>query len=110
MVQPLTKRIVVIALAALVLYGCGKRKEKNEVIIHELSDTDMLNPTNYQSADAGYYISQMFQSLWGTNPKTLEYEPILAKALPIEEYDSIKNLLTIPAKFAKKQSGIMANR
>jgi ABC-type oligopeptide transport system substrate-binding subunit len=88
MVHQSYKRFFVIALAALVLYGCGKKKEKNEVIIHELSDTDMLNPTNYQSADAGYYIAQMFQSLWGTNPKTLEYEPILVKALPIEEYDS----------------------
>ncbi len=88
-----TKKVFVMALAALVLYGCGKKKEKNEVVIHELSDTDMLNPTNYQSADAGYYIAQMFQSLWGVNPKTLEYEPLLAKALPIEEYDSVSGLL-----------------
>ena len=71
-----TKKVFVMALAALVLYGCGKKKEKNEVVIHELSDTDMLNPTNYQSADAGYYIAQMFQSLWGVNPKTLEYETL----------------------------------
>ena len=54
MAHQLTKKIFVLALAALVLYGCGKKKEKNEVIIHELSDTDMLNTTNYQSADAGY--------------------------------------------------------
>lgn len=93
MKQLLNKNLIVIALAGLVLYGCGKKKEKNEVVIHELSDTDMLNPTNYQSADAGYYISQMFQSLWGINPKTLEYEPILAKALPTEEYDEKTNLL-----------------
>jgi peptide/nickel transport system substrate-binding protein len=88
-----SKRFLSAVLAVLILFGCGKKKEKNEVVIHELSDTDMLNPTNYQSADAGYYISQMFQSLWGTNPKTLEYEPILAKALPIEEYDSVTGLL-----------------
>ena len=93
MAHQLTKKIFVLALAALVLYGCGKKKEKNEVIIHELSDTDMLNPTNYQSADAGYYIAQMFQALWGTNPKTLEMEPVLAKALPLEEYDSTTGLL-----------------
>ncbi|HLP20216.1 MAG TPA: ABC transporter substrate-binding protein [Chitinophagales bacterium] len=90
------------AMAALVLYGCGKKQAKNEVIIHELSDTDMLNPTNYQSADAGYYIAQMFQSLWGTNPKTLEYEPILVKALPVEEYDSVKNLLTYTAEIREE--------
>lgn len=93
MVRQLTQNFFVMILAASVLYGCGKKKEKNEVIIHELSDTDMLNPTNYQSADAGYYIAQMFQGLWSTNPKTLEYEPILAKALPIEEYDSTTGLL-----------------
>ncbi|MFN8321619.1 MAG: ABC transporter substrate-binding protein [Chitinophagales bacterium] len=93
MAHQLTKKIFVMALAALVLYGCGKKKEKNEVIIHELSDTDMLNPTNYQSADAGYYLAQMFQALWGTNPKTLIMEPVLAKALPIEEYDSTTGLL-----------------
>ncbi len=102
MVHQSYKRFFVIALAALVLYGCGKKKEKNEVIIHELSDTDMLNPTNYQSADAGYYIAQMFQSLWGTNPKTLEYEPILVKALPIEEYDSVANLLKYTAEIREE--------
>lgn len=88
-----THRVIIVALAGLVLFGCGKKKGKNEVVIHELSDTDMLNPTNYQSADAGYYLSQMFQSLWGANPKTLELEPILAKALPTEEYDSASGLL-----------------
>ncbi len=89
----LSKRFFVIVIAALVLYGCGKKKAKNEVIIHELSDTDMLNPTNYQSADAGYYLAQMFQGLWGTNPTNLTLEPILAKALPVEEYDSATNIL-----------------
>jgi peptide/nickel transport system substrate-binding protein len=102
MVHQLYKRVFVIALAAIVLYGCGKKKEKNEVIIHELSDTDMLNPTNYQSADAGYYIAQMFQGLWGTNPKTLEYEPILVKALPLEEYDSVANLLKYTAEIREE--------
>lgn len=89
----LSKRFFVIVIAALVLYGCGKKKAKNEVIIHELSDTDMLNPTNYQSADAGYYLAQMFQGLWGTNPTNLKLEPILAKELPTEEYDSATNIL-----------------
>jgi peptide/nickel transport system substrate-binding protein len=88
-----THRVIIVALAGLVLFGCGKKKGKNEVVIHELSDTDMLNPTNYQSADAGYYLSQIFQSLWGTNPKTLQLDPILAKELPVEEYDSASGLL-----------------
>jgi peptide/nickel transport system substrate-binding protein len=87
-------RITAIALACLVLYGCTQKKEKNEVTVHELSDTDMLNPTNYQSADAGYYLSQMFQSLWGNDPRNLEMMPVLAKALPEEKYDSATGLLT----------------
>jgi peptide/nickel transport system substrate-binding protein len=98
----LPKKFLALAMAALVLYGCGGKKEKNEVIIHELSDTDMLNPTNYQSADAGYYIAQMFMGLWGTNPKTLEYEPVLVKAMPVEEYDSVKNLLTYTAEIREE--------
>lgn len=82
------------AFAGLLLLACGKKAGKNEVIIHELSDTDMLNPATYQSAEAGYYISQMFQSLWSINPKTLKLEPLLAKDLPVEEFDSAKGILT----------------
>jgi peptide/nickel transport system substrate-binding protein len=93
MKSPFFFKVTLVALVFVLLYGCGKKKAKNEVIIHELSDTDMMNPTNYQSADAGYYIAQMFQALWSINPKTLEYEPILAKELPIEEYDSAAGLL-----------------
>jgi peptide/nickel transport system substrate-binding protein len=93
MAQGFSKKLLIVVLSALVIYGCTKPKGKNQVVIHELSDTDMLNPTNYQSADAGYYLSQMFQTLWGTNPKTLEKNPILAKALPVVEYDSVSGLL-----------------
>lgn len=94
MFSSFSSRITAIALACLVLYGCTQKKEKNEVTVHELSDTDMLNPTNYQSADAGYYLSQMFQSLWGNDPRNLEMMPVLAKALPEEKYDSATGLLT----------------
>lgn len=93
MVVKTSYRFLSIVLAGLVLFGCGKKKEKNEVVIHQLSDTDMLNPTNYQSADAGYYMSQMFQPLWGTNPMTLQLEPVLAKELPVEEFDEATQLL-----------------
>ena len=86
-------QIISVGLLVGVLSGCGGKKGKNEVIIHELSDTDMLNPCTYQSADAGYYLAQMFQGLWGTNPTNLKLEPILAKELPTEEYDSATGLL-----------------
>jgi peptide/nickel transport system substrate-binding protein len=93
MANKVSYRVIVLALAGLIVLSCGRKSEKNEVIIHELSDTDMLNPTNYQSADAGYYLGQLFQGLWGTNPTNLKLEPILAKALPTEEYDSANGLL-----------------
>jgi peptide/nickel transport system substrate-binding protein len=93
MAYKVSNRMIALALAGLMMLGCGKKAGKNEVIIHELSDTDMLNPTNYQSADAGYYLAQIFQGLWGINPTNLKLEPLLAKALPIEEYDSAADLL-----------------
>ena len=93
MAYKVSPRILAIALTGIIMLSCGKKTGKNEVIIHELSDTDMLNPTNYQSADAGYYLAQIFQGLWGTNPTNMKLEPILAKALPIEEYDSVAKLL-----------------
>jgi peptide/nickel transport system substrate-binding protein len=88
------RKILIVAIALLAVTSCGKKKSKNEVRIHALSDTDMLNPTNYQSAEAQYYIGQMFQSLWSVNPHNLQLEPIIAKALPEEVYDSSKGLLT----------------
>lgn len=97
-----SKKFIALALAALVLYGCVNKNNKNEVVLHELSDTDMLNPTNYQSAEAGYITGQIFQVLWGTNPKTLELEPVLAKALPEEKYDSATNLLTYTAEIREE--------
>ena len=93
MAYKVSPRILAIALTGIIMLSCGKKTGKNEVIIHELSDTDMLNPTNYQSADAGYYLAQIFQGLWATNPTNMKMEPILAKALPIEEYDSVAKLL-----------------
>lgn len=93
-----THRIAIVTLAALLLYGCGGKKSKNEVRIHELSDTDMLNPTNHQSAEATYYCAQMFQTLWGTNPVTLELNPVLVKELPTEEYDAANGLLKYTAE------------
>jgi peptide/nickel transport system substrate-binding protein len=84
-----TARFFAFVAVILLTFSCGSKKEKkNEVTIHELSDTDMLNPTNYQSADAGYYIGKMFSSLLGVNPTTLEMVPYLAKSLPEVSFDS----------------------
>ena len=93
MVSKVSNRLLIIALAVLTIYGCTKKKGKNQVILHELSDTDQLNPTNYQSADAGYYLAQLFLSPWGTDPKTLQLVPALAVALPEESFDEKTDLL-----------------
>ncbi|MFN8309543.1 MAG: ABC transporter substrate-binding protein [Chitinophagales bacterium] len=94
MATSVSKRLLIVMLAVLSVYSCGKKKGKNEVNIHELSDTDQLNPTNYQSADAGYYLAQMFMSPWSTDPKTLKQVPIMAIAMPEESYDEATDLLT----------------
>lgn len=87
-----SKKFYLIALACLVLFGCDKKKSKNEVVVHELSDTDMLNPTNYQSAEAGYLIGKMFSALLTRDPKTLELIPYVAKALPEADVDLEKKI------------------
>jgi peptide/nickel transport system substrate-binding protein len=86
-----TKIWVVITTGIILGSSCGgvKKERKNEVVVHELADTDMLNPTNYQSADAGYYIGKMFSSLLSRDPQTLELIPYLAKSLPEESVDSV---------------------
>ena len=54
----------------------------SEVIIHELSDADMLNPYNYQGEGAGYIFPSIFQPLLGIDFKSLELVPVLAKSRP----------------------------
>jgi peptide/nickel transport system substrate-binding protein len=50
-------------------------------------DADMLHPTNYSSADAGYLLNLMFQTLTEIDPVTQQQVPFLAKALPTIAYD-----------------------
>lgn len=80
----------------ITLNSCGgskKKGAKKSIAIHELSDPDMLNPTNYASAGAGYIVGNIFQSLIGIDFKSLEFVPILAKNLPvIEELENGKLL------------------
>jgi peptide/nickel transport system substrate-binding protein len=89
----ITKIIVALAFALLFI-GCGgaKKERKNEVVVHALSDTDMLNPVNYQSADAGYYSQKLFSTLMTYDPKTLELIPSLAASLPGVEADTASKI------------------
>lgn len=79
--------LVVSAVATLVLVSCGGSEDRKvtgspDVIVHELSDADMLNPTNYTDAGAGYILKNIFQSLLEIDFKTLELTPVLAEGRP----------------------------
>lgn len=76
-------------LSIVLLVSCGtKQKEKleqerqNTIIIHQLADPDMLNPTNYQGAGAGYILDLIFQSLLALDHKSLELVPVVAVSRP----------------------------
>jgi ABC-type transport system substrate-binding protein len=81
------KGILILTSAILISAGCGGGKKNNNpsVIVHELSDSDMLNPVTYSSADASYIMSNMFQSLISIDFKTLELIPVLAVSRPLIE-------------------------
>ena len=92
-----------ICFAILVLASCNGGKDSGEltkkdeptVTVHELSDPDMLNPFNYQSADAGYMFLKLFQYPLGIDFKTLELVPVLAISRPeIREREDGKLLIT----------------
>lgn len=94
-------------LLALLGLGCSSSREREPnpyassqtqpsrgdwVIIHTLSDPDQLNPTNYQGADAGYILSQIFMTLLTVDPRDtlFPYLPALAKALPEVSSDGLR--------------------
>lgn len=70
-------------LIGIFFYTCKPPKKNSpDVTIWELSDPDMLNPYNYNSANAGYVMGNIFQELIGMNPKTLELDGVLAEGRP----------------------------
>ncbi len=77
----------ILSMTCLFIASCSSKKEKDpgEVIVHNLSDPDMLNPINYQSADAGYILSHMYIGLLGIDFRTLQLVPILAESRPVIE-------------------------
>ena len=62
------------------------------VVCHNLSDPDQLNPTNYQGADAGYIVGNIFMSLLTVDPRdtNFPYVPALAKDLPEISPDGLR--------------------
>lgn len=66
---------------------CGSKTSssdlgKNELIVHELSDPDKLNPSTSTSADATYIEDMIFMKLIDVDKKTMSITPELAVSLP----------------------------
>lgn len=66
---------------------CGNKKSntdfgKNELVVHDLSDPDKLNPSTSTSADATYIEDMIFMKLIDVDKKTMDMTPELAVALP----------------------------
>jgi len=79
-----------ITTISFIIFGSCSNEPKEitgspDVTIHELSDCDMLNPTNYADAASGYIIKNIYQSLLEIDFKTLEMTPLLAESRPLME-------------------------
>ena len=90
-----SKRIPILFLWCILLFSCHPKKQiQGQVVIHELSNPDMLNPLLYADASAGYILLNIFPHLLGIDYKTLEIIPILATSRPeIKNRSDKKGLL-----------------
>jgi peptide/nickel transport system substrate-binding protein len=81
-VKTLVSAAVVISISFL--NSCSSYVPQNtEVRVHNLSDPDMLNPINYQAADAGYILGILFPSLLQVDFRNnQEIIPVLAESRP----------------------------
>lgn len=92
--------LAIIGTLAIFFIGCPSgggdtpkevtfKRTSNEVIIHELSNADMINPINSTDASATYIEGNIFQTLLNTDPETYEKYGLLAvdrpTITPIEE-------------------------
>jgi peptide/nickel transport system substrate-binding protein len=105
------KQLSILGLA-IALTACGGGEGKKDdgnnannvnpnIVLHELSDADMLNPYNYQDAGAGYILPNVFQTLLSIDFKTLELVPVLAESRPELEPND-KGGLNITYKIRKE--------
>lgn len=95
------KSLFLIFIVIIVIHvGCKRYdRDPHEVIVHELSDADMLNPFNYQGESSGFIMQMIFQSLINIDFISLELVPVLAESLPhVEVNDSNKLLITFRIK------------
>ena len=95
-------------LALLLLTGCGDKTEvkvsdapppeQKEVgkpvtgdwlVIHSLSDPELLNPLTSSDASSSEVLNYVFETLLTRNPKTLELKPAVAAARPEISQDKL---------------------
>lgn len=71
-------------LGLVVLFSACSTKEKKQdaVIVHNLSDPDMLNPINGTDASGKAMMRNIFQCLMDVDYRTLQLVPILAESKP----------------------------
>ena len=79
-----TNLIIVTATVFTISCGGSKYKQSNsqDVIVHELSDAEMLNPVNVHDNTGQCILKNIFQSLLDIDFKTLEIIPVLAQSRP----------------------------
>lgn len=99
--------VVFSAASVLILGACGSSGSgKSEggspnVVIHELSDADMINPMNYSDAGAGYIMKHIFPQLLGIDYGTIDLIPWLAESRP-EVVENESGGLNITYKIRKE--------
>lgn len=58
---------------------------EKRVVVHKMSDPDMLNPINNQGASSTAIMANIFQKLLNVDFKTLDLTPVLADSFPLVE-------------------------
>ena len=82
-------KMSLIAACALQLMGCGSSDNQgetskgtssataeNRVVVHQLSDPDMLNPITNSDAASTAILANIYQKLLNVNQKNLELVPV----------------------------------
>jgi peptide/nickel transport system substrate-binding protein len=104
------RRIWRVALVSLVLLGCGDKTEVKVaedrrssadtrdsgkpvmgdwLVIHSLSDPELLNPLTSSDASSSEVLNYIFETLLARNPKTLELKPWVAVVRPEISQDKL---------------------
>ena len=97
----------------LVVAGCGESNESTSnwdintdgmkpsentgdwIFIHELSDSESLNPYTGNDASGSYILANIFETMLKQDNNTLEYKPWLATSLPEVSKDKLVYTFTL---------------